>query len=148
MHRAGGSVTVSSRPGAGTEFVLDLPLSAAMAPVLLVEAGGHPYALPVARVEAVLHAGTLGSAGELPPVVSLEATLGLPVPGEPGGILLLRGAGGRRIGLSVGRVSRRVDLLLRPLHPTLAALPGVGGVGVLGTGEPVVVLEPDGLVPA
>lgn len=148
VHRAGGSVTVSSRPGAGTEFVLDLPLSAAMAPVLLVEAGGHPYALPVARVEAVLHTGTLGSAGELPPVVSLEAALGLPVPGEPGGILLLRGAGGRRIGLSVGRVSRRVDLLLRPLHPTLAALPGVGGVGVLGTGEPVVVLEPDGLVPA
>jgi two-component system chemotaxis sensor kinase CheA len=51
------------------------------------------------------------------------------------------------MGLGVDRVQRRLDLLLRPLHPALAALPGVGGVGVLGTGEPVLVLEPDGLLP-
>jgi two-component system chemotaxis sensor kinase CheA len=34
------------------------------------------------------------------------------------------------------------------MHSSLAALPGVAGVGMLGNGDPVVVLEPDGLVPA
>jgi two-component system chemotaxis sensor kinase CheA len=98
-------------------------------------------------VEAVLDAEDAAGAAALPSIVSLEAALGLPVPREPGGIIVLRGPGGRPLGLAVGKVSRRVDLLLRPLHPSLAALPGVGGVGVLGTGQPVVVLEPDGLVP-
>jgi len=36
-------------------------------------------------------------------------------------------------------------LLLKPLHPALAGTPGVGGVGVLGNGEPVLLLEPDSL---
>jgi two-component system chemotaxis sensor kinase CheA len=147
LHRAGGSLSVASRPGEGTSFTLDLPLSAAMAPVLLVEAGGHVYALPAPRVETVLHAGNLAEAARLPTIVSLEAALGLPAPVEAATIVVLRGSGGRLLGLSVGRVTRRADLLLRPLHPALATLPGVGAVGVLGTGEPVVVLEPDGFVP-
>jgi len=110
--------------------------------VLLIEAGGHPYALPAARVEAVL-------AGDAAPgceTVSLAAVLGLAVPEVPGALVLLR-AGGRSFGLAVDRVQRRTDLLLRPLHPSLAALPGVGGVGMLGNGDPVIVLEPDGLLP-
>lgn len=146
LHRAGGSVALTSRPGEGTRFALDLPLSAAMAPVLLVEAGGHAYALPAARVETVLHAGNLAEASRLHAIVSLEAALGMAAPEEAASIVVLRGSGGRVFGLAVGRVSRRTDLLLRPLHAALAALPGVGGVGVLGTGEPVVVLEPDGFL--
>lgn len=147
LHRAGGSLSIASSPGKGTTFTLDLPLSAAMAPVLMVEAGGHVYALPVARVESVLHAGNQAETSRLPAIVSLEATLGLPAPTEAPSIVVLRGSGGRLLGLSVGRVTRRADLLLRPLHPALATLPCVGGVGVLGTGEPVVVLEPDGFLP-
>ena len=50
-----------------------------------------------------------------------------------------------QVALRVARVSRRTELLLRPLHPGLAAMPGLSAVGMLGTGEPVLVLEPDGL---
>ena len=50
-----------------------------------------------------------------------------------------------RLALRVARVTRRTDLLLRPLHPGLAALRGLSAVGMLGSGEPVLVLEPDGL---
>ena len=140
VRRAGGALEVTSRRGEGTTFSLSLPLSAAMAPVLIVEAGGHPYALPAARVEAVLD----GDAKAPGPTLSLASVLGLGAE-ESGGIIVLRRSTGRPLLLSVGRVQRRTDLLLRPLHPSLAALPGVAGVGVLGTGEPVVLLEPDGL---
>jgi len=64
-----------------------------------------------------------------------------------GGIVLVK-SGGRSFGLLVDRVQRRTDLLLRPLHPSLAGLAAIGGVGVLGNGEPVLVLEPDGMAPA
>ncbi|MCQ4160397.1 ATP-binding protein, partial [Roseomonas sp. GC11] len=142
VRRAGGTLEVESEPGQGTRFTLRLPLSAAVQSVLLVEAGGHPYALPAGRVEAVLEAAAVPPGTEMRDLATL---LHLPEArrGE-GGVVMLR-SGGRLIGLSVDRVQRRSDLLLRPLHPALAALPGIGGVGVLGNGEPVVLLEPDAL---
>ncbi len=138
--RAGGTVRVDSRRGEGTGFVLDLPLNAAIQPVLLVEAGGHPYALPANRVESVLEPGRVAPGT---PARSLEALLGLEET-EAGAVVLLRRPTGL-LGLAVPRVGRRTDLLLKPLHPDLAGRPGVGGVGVLGHGEAVLLLEPDEL---
>ncbi len=144
IRRAGGTVEIASQMGQGTSFTLRLPLTAAVQPVLLVEIGGHPYALPAARVEAVLDAGASPGCE----VMSLSAILGCAAtpPATGGGIVIVR-SGGRSFGIAVDRVQRRTDLLLRPMHPALAVLPGVGGVGVLGNGEPVVVLEPDGFAP-
>ncbi|MGX9965160.1 ATP-binding protein [Roseomonas sp. F4] len=143
IRRAGGTVEVASSPGQGTSFTLRLPLTAAVQTVLLVEAAGHPYALPAARVEAVLEAGA--SAGC--EVLDLAELVGGARGKTSGGAIVIVKSGGRSFGLAVDRVQRRTDLLLRPLHPALAALPGIGGVGVLGNGEPVVVLEPDGFAP-
>ncbi|MBY0337204.1 MAG: chemotaxis protein CheW, partial [Acetobacteraceae bacterium] len=136
--RAGGSVRIESRRGQGTRFVLDLPLSAALQPVLLVEAGGHPYALPAGRVQSVSPACPEGV-----PEIRLHEVLRLPE-APVGGVVILRRPAGT-VGLAVERVLRRTDLLLKPLHPALAATPGVGGVGVLGNGDAVLLLEPDGL---
>jgi two-component system chemotaxis sensor kinase CheA len=133
-------VRVDSTPGQGTRFVLDLPLTAAMQPVLLVEAGGQPYALPAGRVEAVMRPEQL--APDLT-ITTLEAVLHLPAVESTAIVLVRRPAG--LLALAVARVGRRTDLLLKPLHPALAGTPGVGGVGVLGNGEPVLLLEPDSL---
>jgi two-component system chemotaxis sensor kinase CheA len=138
--RAGGGVRVESAKGQGTRFVLDLPLTAAIQPVLLVEAGGHPYALPAGRVETVLRPGEPHGARS---ATTLEALLHLP-PAAPQAVVLLRRPTGA-LALAVNRLGRRTDLLLKPLHPALAGTPGVGGVGVLGNGEPVLLLEPDEL---
>lgn len=138
--RAGGSVRVESDPGAGTRFLLDLPLTAAIQPVLLVEAAGHPYALPAGRVESVIRPDQLAS-GQA--VTTLESVLRLPESRSSAIVLIRRPAGA--LALAVDRVGRRTDLLLKPLHPALAGTPGVGGVGVLGNGEPVLLLEPDSI---
>jgi len=139
VRRAGGSLEVASQAGQGTSFTLRLPLTAALAPVLLVQIGGQPCAIPAGRVAAVAAA-----AENEVPAVDLAPLLGLARRGE--GEVVVVTVRGRKIGLLVDRVQRRTDLLLRPLHPALAALPGVGGVGVLGNGEPVLVIEPDGVV--
>ena len=138
--RAGGVVRVESTRGEGTRFILDLPLTAAMQPVLLVEASGQPYALPAGRVEAVIRPEQVAP-GQ--PITTLEAVLHLPAVESSAIVLVRRPAG--LLALAVERVGRRTDLLLKPLHPALAGTPGVGGVGVLGNGEPVLLLEPDSL---
>lgn len=138
VRRAGGTLEVASTPGRGTSFTLRLPLTAATQAVLLFEVGGHPYAIPTNRVEAVLE-----GAGDGRPVLALAPLLGL-AETPTGAVVVARAAAGP-VALGVDRVQRRTDILLRPLHPALARLPGVGGVGVLGNGEPVLLLEPDGL---
>ena len=140
VRRAGGHMLIASRRGQGTTFTLTLPVSAALQPVLLVEAGGHPYGLPASRVLQVLGAEEEAEGATR---LTLEAALGLP-PAPAGGTVLLERAAGA-LALQVARVTRRTELLLRPLHPELAAMPALSAVGVLGTGEPVLVLEPDGL---
>jgi two-component system chemotaxis sensor kinase CheA len=136
--RAGGTLEVASTPGRGTSFTLRLPLTASTQTVLLVEVGGHPYAIPAARVDAVLE-----GAGDGRAVLPLAQLLGLPDSAH-GAVVVTRAAAGP-LALGVDRVQRRADILLRLLHPAIARLPGVGGVGVLGNGEPVLLLEPDGL---
>jgi two-component system chemotaxis sensor kinase CheA len=136
VRRAGGTLDLLSTPAQGTTFVLNLPLSAATAAVLLVKVSGHVYALPTARVEAVAEAGE----GAVP----LAALLGLP-PGEAAVTVALRQTTGGQVALAVDAVLSRTELLLRPLPPALALLPAVGGVGILSNGEPVVILEPDGI---
>ncbi|WP_426956749.1 ATP-binding protein [Muricoccus radiodurans] len=135
--RAGGTLEIATTPGQGTSFTLRLPLTAATQPVLLIEVSGHPYALPVTRVEEVL------DGADDRPSTPLALLLGLPA-AAPGAVVVAR-TGSGPLALGVDRVLRRAELLLRPLHPAIARLPGVGGVGVLGGGEPVLLLEPDGL---
>jgi two-component system chemotaxis sensor kinase CheA len=137
VRRAGGTLDLSSTPGQGTTFVLNLPLSAAMAAVLLVEVEGHTYAFPTARVEAVLPADA--------PALPLAHLLGLRPSRPPGAVVLLRQTMGGQVALAVDQVRQRTDLLLRPLPPALATLPALGGAGILGNGEVVVILEPDGI---
>jgi two-component system chemotaxis sensor kinase CheA len=116
-------------------------VTAAVQTVLLVEVGGHPYALPAARVEAVLDSNQAHAGVTVPlaPILGLERDAT-----APGGTVLVK-SGGRSVGLEVDRVRRRTNLLLRPIHPGFAGLPAVAGMGVLGNGDPVVVLEPDAL---
>ncbi len=42
----GGSVSITTTPGKGTRFSLKIPLTLAIAPALIVAAGGHHFALP------------------------------------------------------------------------------------------------------
>ena len=49
-----GGVDVSFLPGAGTRFVLDVPLTLSTLRVLLVSAGGQRFALPAESVERLL----------------------------------------------------------------------------------------------
>jgi chemotaxis protein histidine kinase CheA/ActR/RegA family two-component response regulator len=52
----GGSIQVGSRPGCGTRFTLQVPMSTAIAQALLFKVGEPVYALPVSHVVETLYA--------------------------------------------------------------------------------------------
>ena len=53
VRAVGGMVRVYPRPGRGTRFVLQLPITVSVIRALLVEIAGEPYALPLNRIDRI-----------------------------------------------------------------------------------------------
>ncbi len=156
LQRLGGTIEVRTAPGAGTKFILKLPISAALLRTLLVEVGGQVFALPERQVISVrelvaseieqataqsfvLHRGTAVPVRDLAGELGFQT--GVKAPAATGHLVIVA-AGARVIGLAVDRVLRFEDLFLKELHPLLATIPSVAGTSVLGDGRPVLVLDP------
>ncbi|WP_124100268.1 chemotaxis protein CheA [Ruminococcus sp. Marseille-P6503] len=56
IEKVGGKLSVSSEPGAGSEFVIRIPLSLSIIDVLGVVAGGEGFAVPISSVGEVFRA--------------------------------------------------------------------------------------------
>ena len=157
--KLGGKIDIQTRPGKGTVFRIDMPLSKAIQPMLLAETGVQTVALP----DRMVVEGTVVSIDELQnvngqrsillhgrflPVFQLVDLLRLPKPAEsdPDQIsIVVCEFNGRRIGVEVQKILRRSDMLIQEMHPRIAHLPGIGGISTLGTDRIVVVIDPEGL---
>ena len=151
----GGRVLVSTEPGKGTRFAIHLPLTLAVAQVVLVASGGRTHALPATLVEQVLQvrdtelgaaqaAGAIAVAGQPHALHTLAVLLG---EGKGGAlqrlnpVLVVHGAGGR-IALRVDEVLGNREVVVKNIGPQLSRVPGIAGATVLGTGEIVLILDP------
>jgi len=139
IERLGGRVTVETVSGQGTTFFIDLPLTLAIVPVLLVEEAGAVLALPAQRVERV-------QAGHEDGAVRLAEILGGAAGGGAGECVVLGGAGGPLLRLVVERICGHREVVVKPLGRLLAAVGPYSGAAVLGDGRPALVLDVDELL--
>ena len=151
----GGRVRVQSEPGRGTRFIIRLPLTLAVTPVVLARAGSQTYALPanlVALVREVrqdelnrlLAVGGLEMGGEYYPLRSLAELMNThsqPVEGRYRTLLLLR-AGAERLALHVDALEGNFEAVLKNTGPQVARIPGIIGATVLGDGRIALILNP------
>ncbi len=155
----GGTLDATSAPGAGTRWLLSLPLTLAQLEVLLVERDGGTYGLPLAAVEEVLALGRTHSLagersielrGEPVPLADLAALLGAGASGPlpPSAPAVLVTAAGRRVAVACERLIGKEEVLLSSLGALLEGLPGYLGSAVLGDGSIALVVDPRQLVQA
>ncbi len=167
VERMKGSVALASRPGEGTTVSIRLPVSLAILKVLMVEAGGRRYAVPLAVVTQILRAGrrdlesvgqesVLRAGDEVLPVVHLAEALGWPEAagwqdgaGDDGGallpVLVIR-LGGRKYALVVDSLLEAREVVVKGLGPHLKRVPGLTGATLMGDGSVVLILAPAELV--
>lgn len=155
-----GSVDVSFRPGQGTRFVMDVPLTLSTLRVLRVSAGGQHFALPAENVQRLLRLApnevrevegrqVWPAQDALVPLTSLAAVLGLK-PGAPRPRLatVVLTAGPWRAALAVEEVLAEQEALVRGLGARVRRARHVSGAVVLPDGRMELLLHPASLVRA
>jgi two-component system chemotaxis sensor kinase CheA len=156
----GGALEVESTRGVGTRWILRLPLTVAVQPVLLVDVGGEILGLPIVKVwgAAQVEVSALETSqggpllpyeGRLVPVKDLGELLGFPAREKRSlRSVVIADGGGERIGLAVDALLGQQEAVLKPLSRPLDEVTGLSAVTVLGNGRPVFILDVQRLVAA
>lgn len=156
MRELHGTVTIESTPGAGTAFVLRLPVGTVVKEALLFKVGGHVYGLPAAAVQHITQIGPeqierhpegdrLELDGERVPLLRLGALFGIPAPPADRQIrsaILLRGQHGS-FALTCDKIIGPREVVVRSLGPLLHHLSLYAGATISGAGKVQLLLQLD-----
>jgi len=155
----GGKVTLSRDPGGGARAELRLPVNVRLTKLMVVQAGGEQYAVPM---DAVLETYSLTADAVTPvrdgqavmwrdrvlPLLPLAELTGGTSRLDPGGerrVLVVR-SGGDHLGLLVSDFDRPIEASVRPATGLLGSLPALAGTTIAGDGSVLLVLDTEGLV--
>ncbi len=149
IQKLNGSIEIRSYPGKGTTFVISLPLTLAILPVLLVQLGTQPFAVPLSMVREILPVeigavqevggrATMVVRGEVMPVYPLSYLLGWPPEGVPEYGVLMQTAEHAFI-LAIDGFMGREDAVIKSLDDFRPK--GVAGVTTLSNGQIVLILD-------
>lgn len=152
----GGRIDVRTTQGAGTQFLIHLPLTLAVTQALLVRAGGRTYAIPSTMIAQVLELktdalnGVIEEGGTswqdrhfayryLPRLLGDNQTQ--PEVQRFNWLLLLH-AGAQTLALHVDALRGNQEIVVKNAGPQLVRIIGIAGATVLGDGEIVLILNP------
>lgn len=161
IERINGTVELTSERGKGTLIRMALPLSMAVTNVMMIEAGGRRFGVPMdlivetvrVNAEDVHHfksAQTTVLRGRIVPLRSLHELLALdakPVLNNANelAVLVVR-MGNENIGLLVDDFHGTSDIILKPLEGVLSGITGFAGTALMGDGSVLMILNPKELV--
>jgi len=159
VRSVGGFVRVSSHPGQGTRFTLQLPITMSVVRALLVRIAGEPYAFPLNRIDRIVmlpKADVLVLEGRQhflldgQAVGLVEACQVLDLPAEERASdqfpVVVASDRSHRFGVVVGSILGERDLEVRPLDPRLGKVADVNSASVLEDGWPVLIFDVEDLV--
>ncbi|MBX7103881.1 MAG: response regulator [Gemmataceae bacterium] len=159
LRKIGGSVNVTTRPGAGTTFHLSLPITLSVVRAVLVEIAGEPYAFPHNRINRLLrvarsdvhsieHRQFVSVDGQHVGLVLASQLLDLPAGRAAEDhlpVVLLSDASGQ-YGLIVDTFRGEQDLVVRPLDPRLGKVPNLSAAAILDDGSPVLIADVEDMI--
>lgn len=157
LEKVGGSIKVTSTPGVGTLFTLQIPLTLSIIAGLTVEVGNQRFAIPQSYVEEIIHASSkvldftrVGETalvtfrGNRVPCLTLSDVLSITDSEVEEGqhtMVMLRLASGDLFALAVDRIHTHGDLVVKPLAPAVMRCGLYAGSTLLDDGQPVLLLD-------
>jgi two-component system sensor histidine kinase and response regulator WspE len=154
-----GLVRITSTPGEGTRFKLELPLTLSVVRALLVEIGGEPYAFPFTHLfraiklpknEVQLLEGRqyFSHDGQQVALVTAHQVLDCGEPHHEGDDLpvVLLGSSSGMYGLVVDRFLGARELVVQPLDPRLGKIKDISAAALMEDGSPLLIIDAEDMI--
>jgi two-component system, chemotaxis family, sensor kinase CheA len=149
IQKLNGSIEIRSVPGKGSMFIIFLPLTLAILPVLLVRLSDQPFAVPLAMVREIMSVETAGQQlisgkptmvvrGEVLPVLSLARLIGWEESGKSEVGVLMQ-MGNYSFILTADGFDGHDDVVIKSLDTFRPK--GVAGVTMSSEGKIVLILD-------
>lgn len=171
IEKIGGIIEFQSTEGAGSRFIIKIPLTLAIVSALIVECEGERFALPQNSVVELVRINREASKGlekingrpvyrlrdRLLPLVSLGEILGLPDkektnPEENEGpesmYVVVSQVGAFVFGIIVDKVFDTEEIVVKPVSRCMRHISCFSGTTILGDGRVIMILDPNGLASA
>ncbi len=174
IENIGGTAEINSVAGKGSEFLIKLPLTLAIMPVLNVQCAGEAYAIPQIRVSEIVRAEipktkesnfkrdetklhkieeindkpVLRLRGKIIALVSLAEVLGLrPVRDvSKENFIVICDVGSSIFGIMVDKVFHTEEIVVKPKSPLIKKLEVYSGSTILGDGSVILIIDPNGIL--
>ena len=156
-----GTVRLSSQPGKGAKFILQLPVSLSVVRTLLAEIGGEPYAFPLAyivrtlklpkdKIEFLEGRQHFGMDNRRIGLITARQVLSLEDAGEPPAgdelPVVVLGDESHAYGLVVDRFLGERELVVQPLDPQLGKIKDISAAALMDDGAPVLIVDTEDLI--
>ncbi len=153
VRQLGGTLDIATRKGEGTTFTLRLPQTLAVTQAVFVRIGETSFAVPIASVRGVGRIGrdafmqsdaSYAYGGEDYTVHDLGGLVGHAPAKAEGQLqmpLLLIRAGDLRAAVAVDQIVGNREIVVKPVGPQVASVPGIFGATIMGDGRVVVILD-------
>lgn len=161
IERIGGRVALKSSPGAGTTVSLDLPTNIALLRIMVVEAGGQVFGIPMDavsetirltpdRISRIKNNDGFVLHERVVPICSLTELMNLPSAKARQAdvrLVVVAEVGGKTTALEVDAIRDRLEVVLKPMQGLLSNARGYAGTTLLGDGAVLLVLDLKEILP-
>jgi two-component system, chemotaxis family, sensor kinase CheA len=152
ISKLSGMIDIKTEIGEGSLFTLTLPITLAIIKALVVEAGGHVFAVPLSSVLEIIQATedqvetvetreVMAIRDETVPLLRLHQAFNLPRTAVGSSLyLIIVGLAERRLGIVVDVLRDQQEIVIKPLGKRLSNLAGIAGATELGDRRGVVLV--------
>lgn len=155
----GGHVRVDSKPGIGSKFSVQLPLTLSIISAMLIRLGNEKYAIPLSSIveTATIERSCIRNIHDnrffdyrssVIPIVSLNDVFNVPVyhdEMDEANIIVIR-KGDKQIALIVDEFIGQQEIVLKPLGKYLSNTSTISGATILGDGQVALILDPNAFI--
>jgi two-component system, chemotaxis family, sensor kinase CheA len=168
IEKVGGNVELNSTQGKGTTFLIKIPLTLAIIPILIIECNNSKFGIPQINIIELIKAGEkyehkieiingnniLKLRDNLIPLISLrnmlypEGSLGVQeneIANAQDVQIVLCEIGGFDFGIIVDKIYDTEEIVVKPVPPVLKKLEIYSGSTLLGDGNVIMILDLNGL---
>jgi two-component system, chemotaxis family, sensor kinase CheA len=152
IRELGGTLSIDTEPGQGTRFIIELPVSLAIADAIIATVGTQTFAVPQSAIREVIEVEPTSLRaienheiapyrGAVLPIIRLSRLFKVASVPRRALHVFVVGHGLSAVGIAVDRIVGQREVVVRPMVDPLIRVEGVTGATDLGDGRVVLILD-------